>query len=84
MVFLKNNTTAPESNATTNPDVLLNILSRVSKAHDAFAKVQAELREIQDDIARLSIEAGATYQRTGDAIGIDRSTTWIRINGRAA
>jgi len=78
------NTTAPESGATTNPDVLLNLLSRVSKAYDAQAEQLAELDALRREVGRLSIEAGNTYQRTGDAMNRDRSTVHILINGRAA
>ncbi|QDG61215.1 hypothetical protein [Pseudarthrobacter sp. NIBRBAC000502771] len=78
------NTTTPESNATTNPDVLLNLLARVSEAYDAQAKHLAELAELRKEVGRQAIDAGATYQRTGDAMGRDRSTAHILINGRAA
>ena len=79
-----NNTSAPDSSATPNPDVLLNLLSRVSEAYDAQAKHLAELGELRKEVGRQAINAGATYQRTGDAMGRDRSTAHILINGRAA
>lgn len=78
------NTTAPKSNATANPDVLLNLLRRVSKAYDAQAEILAEFDYLRREVGRLSIAAGNTYQRTGDAMNRDRSTAHILINGRAA
>lgn len=78
------NTSAPDSSATPNPDVLLNLLSKVSEAYEAQAKHLAELAELRKEVGRHAIDAGATYQRTGDAMGRDRSTAHILINGRAA
>ena len=74
---MKKNIPAPESGAITNPVVLLNMLAQVSASYDTQARLRREL-------ARLAVEAGATYQQAGDAMGRDRSTAHTLINGRAA
>ena len=74
---MKKNIPAAESNAITNPVVLLNMLAQVSASYESQAKLRREL-------ARLAVEAGATYQQAGDAMGRDRSTAHTLINGRAA
>jgi len=77
MVFLKKNIPASESGAIANPIVVLNELREVSEEWEAKGKRRREL-------AALAIEAGATYQQAGDAMGRDRSTVHTLINGRAA
>ena len=74
---MKNSTPAPKAEATTNQDVLLTLLQRASEARETFDYVHREL-------ARLTIDAGATYQQAGDAMSRDRSTAHTYINGRAA
>lgn len=77
MVFLKKNIPAPESGASENKDVVLNLLRDVSAEWEAKGKRRREL-------GRLAIKVGATYREVGDAIERDRSTAHTLINGRAA
>jgi hypothetical protein len=53
------------------------MLAQVSATYEAHGRIRKEL-------ARLAIDAGATYQQAGDAMGRDRSSAHTLINGRAA
>ena len=67
----------PKAGVKHNLDTTLDMLAEVSATYEAHGRIRREL-------ARLAIDAGATYQQAGDAMGRDRSSAHTLINGRAA